>query len=282
MALTQSETCVLVASAVIAAFLIQRRRSDPVVEAAKRGLAQLCHDAGIDDSHGIGHALKVLGHLDRALSAATEAIPSPRAQACRLAALLHDADDKKYFPKTAKTYANARAIMARAGAPAPVIDDALRQISWVSCSANGNSCPPEAKTNPELLWPRWADRLEAVGDIGIVRCYAYNKHEGKTPLACAETPRPQSAEEALALATSERFEQYQASGGGSKSMLDHYYDKLLQVARPPPSLVRNAYLEAEALAGAQPLLEVCLAFGRTAEVPVAMIEATAHRLGFAC
>ena len=27
----------------------------------------------------------------------------------------------------------------------------------------------------------------------------------------------------------ERFENYQKSGGGSASMMDHYYDKLLQV-----------------------------------------------------
>ena len=27
----------------------------------------------------------------------------------------------------------------------------------------------------------------------------------------------------------ERFENYQKSGGGSVSMMDHYYDKLLQV-----------------------------------------------------
>ena len=29
----------------------------------------------------------------------------------------------------------------------------------------------------------------------------------------------------------ERFENYQKSGGGSASMMDHYYDKLLQVNR---------------------------------------------------
>ena len=62
-------------------------------------------------------------------------------------------------------------------------------------------------------------------------------------------------------------------------MMDHYYDKLLQVARPPPELVRNDYLEAAALVGAEPLLEVCLAYGKFGEVPVGMIEATASKLG---
>ena len=48
----------------------------------------------------------------------------------------------------------------------------------------------------------------------------------------------------------------QASGGASASMIDHYYDKLLSVARPPPALVRNAWLEQAALDGAAPLIKV--------------------------
>jgi uncharacterized protein len=169
--------------------------------------------------------------------------------------------------------------MQGAGAPTAVVDEAKRCIGYVSCSANGNSCPQECVDAPELLWPRWADRLEAVGEIGVARCYLYNLAEGNTPLCCDSTPRPATAEEALELATPERFERYQTSGGGSASMLDHYYDKLLQVARPPPSLVRNAYLEEAALAGAAPLLQVLLEFGRTGQVPVASIEEIATRLG---
>ena len=95
----------------------------------------------------------------------------------------------------------------------------------------------------------------------------------------AATPRPRTEGEALALATEERFAAYQASGGGSASMIDHYFDKLLQVARPPPALVRNAYLEEAAARGAAPLLAVVLAYGRTGEVPVAEIEAICERVG---
>lgn len=36
-------------------------------------------------------------------------------------------------------------------------------------SKNGNSVPDDAVREPELLWPRWADRLEATGEIGILR-----------------------------------------------------------------------------------------------------------------
>ena len=38
--------------------------------------------------------------------------------------------------------------------------------------------PPDAKLCPELLWPRWADRLEATGAIGVVRCHQYNAKAG--------------------------------------------------------------------------------------------------------
>ena len=57
---------------------------------------------GVDDSHGITHALAVLTHLDNALSATSAALATERVLALRLAALLHDADDKKYF--TTKNY----------------------------------------------------------------------------------------------------------------------------------------------------------------------------------
>jgi len=68
--------------------------------------------------------------------------------------------------------------------------------------------------------------------------YQYNRHAG-APLSVDTTPRPATQEEVWRHATEERFEEYQASGGGSLSMIDHYYDKLLHVARPPPRLARR-------------------------------------------
>ena len=165
------------------------------------------------------------------------------------------------------------------GAAPAVVDDVARMIHWVSCSANGNACPEPAAESPELLWPRWADRLEAAGEVGVARCYLHNLAAGDPLCVPAATPRPRTEGEALALATEERFAAYQASGGGSASMIDHYFDKLLQVARPPPALVRNAYLEEAAARGAAPLLAVVLAYGRTGEVPVAEIEAICERVG---
>ena len=244
-----------------------------VLTRAKAALAALCEAHHIDEYHGVKHASAVLAHAERALDAASPPVSSDRALSVMLAALLHDADDRKYFGKeSAKAMANASRIMAEAGAPAAVIVDSLTMISLVSCSANGNSCPPECMEEPSLLWPRWADRLEAAGEIGVARCYLHNLKAGE-PLSCATTPRPSSEAEAFALATEERFAAYQSSGGHSDSMLYHYFDKLLQVARPAPELVRNAYLEEQAKQRAAPLLTVCLAYAETGRVPLDTIEA---------
>mmetsp|Transcript_11402 Transcript_11402/g.17190 ORF Transcript_11402/g.17190 Transcript_11402/m.17190 type:complete len:100 (+) Transcript_11402:145-444(+) len=98
------------------------------------------------------------------------------------------------------------------------------------------------------------------------------------PLAVDDTPRPQNEDEVWAAATEERFAEYQRSGGGSASMMDHYFDKLLQVSRPDPAKVRNPYLEAEMKHRAAPLVHICLAYGRTGVVPVEEIKAMEARV----
>lgn len=257
-------------------------QSKHVLSRARELLQEHCSAHGVDDSHGVNHAECVLQHTKRALGAAKEPISEPRTLSVLLAALLHDADDHKYFGKaSSKALAHASRIMEEAGASTlgpSVIPDALTSISLVSCSANGNSCPDEIRAQPEMLWPRWADRLEASGEIGVARCFLHNKKDG-APLAVDSTPRPKTADEVFALATEERFSNYQERGGSSDSMLDHYYDKLIQVSRPPPELVRNEYLQDEAGKRVEPLLSVLLAYGETGEVPLQAIEGIVKKLG---
>ena len=70
-------------------------RANSVVARAVHGLTKLCLEAGIDDSHGAGHAAAVLRHVESAVAVAVPPLPEDRALAVRLAALLHDADDHK-------------------------------------------------------------------------------------------------------------------------------------------------------------------------------------------
>jgi hypothetical protein len=54
-------------------------------------------------------------------------------------------------------------------------------------------------------------------------------------------------------------------------MMDHYFDKLLQIAAFDPSVVKNSYLIAEQKERVEPLVKICLAWGKTGKVPEKLI-----------
>jgi uncharacterized protein len=267
----------------------------------------------IKESHGIGHVEAVYRHAVHALAAASLShdendddngstttttttapivITATQVMEIKVATILHDVDDGKYFPNHS-TYENATSILQRANVPVDSHASILDMISWVSCSKNGNNVPESIQTSGEYfrLIPRWSDRLEAVGAIGVVRCYQYNQEHGRA-LFSASSPRAQTVEQVWEFATPERFATYQqqsGQGGGSSisdddddddddNMISHYYDKLLHVAHPPPGIVRNAYLEAQAEQSSCELIKVCLEFGKTGKVNVDYIENLAKKL----
>ena len=151
-----------------------------------------------------------------------------------------------------------------------MIDEAVNMISYVSASGNGNSVPERCIDQPYLLWPRFSDRLEAIGTIGMVRCFQYNEECGN-PLMCDTTPRPKSVEEVWAEVKLSRFDNYMLKKV-SNSMMDHYYDKLLHIAVFDKNVVQNSFLIEEAARRVQPLVDVCLSFGTTGIVPVDLIK----------
>ena len=221
----------------------------------------------IKESHGIRHVMAVHAHATKAVACAEPPLAAETGAEIEMAALLHDVDDHKYFPDGGSELRNARDLCRRAGVPPASVDRILAMIRWVGCSENGNRVPPEVEASGayHLLIPRWSDRLEAVGAIGVVRCYRYNEEHGRA-LCSDSTPRARTAEEVFALATPERFERYTSGEGHSDDMISHYFDKLLHVARPPPEIVRNRYLESMAEESSRELVEVCVRFGRTGVV----------------
>jgi uncharacterized protein len=195
-----------------------------------------------------------------------------------VAALLHDVDDHKYFSNNNK-YENATMIMDQAKSMIHQTDQVVikQLISFVSCSKNKNTVPDvvtnasDEDASPCCYWmliPRWADRLEAVGTRGVVRCYQYNREHGE-PLSSSHSPRPTTESEVWLYADPERFQRYD---GNSTDMISHYYDKLLHVSRPPPDIVRNPYLQRMALLSSRELVEVCLRYGRTGVVDETYIQ----------
>lgn len=233
------------------------------------------HD-NIPPSHGWSHVQAVFNHAFHAIACLDPPLSPQLAMEIQVAALLHDVDDHKYFPLH-KDYENARRLLERANISSDSIHSILYMISLVSCSQNGNSIPPDLNGRFYLLIPRWADRLEAVGSVGVVRCYQYNQ-ENHFPLSSCHSPRPQSVQELWDLVTPERFILYQQSGGASKDMISHYYNKLLHIARPPKEAVCNPYLERMAEESSQALVEVCLRFGKTGQVDEEYIQQLAKNL----
>lgn len=201
-----------------------------------------------NSGHGSSHCEQVLRNAQMALCEFT--LSENDRLAVQLAALLHDVDDSKLFSTT--NYTNARRILKNLSVDiflgdfisndndnddidndnndnsitSDIIDDNLviEMIDLVSCSKNGNS----------LIEPRWkliprdADRIEALGVIGIKRCYQYNNARN-VPLFVSTTPLLTSVEEIEKALDPTRLEKYIACGGKSDSMIDHYYDKLLHI-----------------------------------------------------
>jgi uncharacterized protein len=262
------------------------------------------HAERIDESHGWKHILAVYQHANRAIDAHRPPLSSPIAMEILVAALLHDVDDSKYFHKTPslrKTttmidfdmegfaieldddlgdeYPNAIQILKECRVPEIAWENIIFMIDSVSCSTNGNSVPSRIVKTNEYFWliPRWADRIEAVGARGVVRCCQYSRDKG-LPLSSVASPRPKNIEELFQYyVTPSRFQAYQDRGGSSLDMISHYYDKLLHVACPPASIVQNSYLEAQLKNSSKELVEVCLRFGLTGQVDTAYIQSLADK-----
>jgi uncharacterized protein len=199
-------------------------------------------------------------------------------RAVQLAALLHDIDDRKFFP-TSQNLDNARAILNQCyhGQEHEALRSlVLEMIHLVSCSSNGNSRDSVPEGKEWMLIPRYADRLEQIGPIGIVRTYQYTVHKGR-PLFTGDTARATTEEQLAEIARPEMFERYQVRKT-SDTMIDHFYDKLLHVGNPDLFLVKSAFLRQRALKAQRCMVDFLLEFGRTGSVDTARIEEMAKEL----
>lgn len=214
--------------------------------------------AKVDKGHGIDHIKAVLDHVDNALAVTTDTIDPIQKLAVRVAAILHDVDDHKFFdssieglnekyllsmfelrierflqnPEHAstssdiKTYGQFEALVKK-------------MIDLVSCSSNGNS---NEKGYPQwMLYPRIADRLEAIGAIGILRAIQYGEYRNRL-MYDDKTERAYTIEELRNIASPERFRRYLA-GTRSQTTIGHFYDKILHIGKSEDFGVNNAYFE---------------------------------------
>ncbi len=91
-----------------------------------------------------------------------------------LAALLHDVDDHKLFDH--ENNENAREFLSNSGVPNEKIEEICSVINSVSFSKNRGKKP--ATLEGKIVQD--ADRLDAMGAIGIARTFAYGGEHGRS------------------------------------------------------------------------------------------------------
>ena len=118
----------------------------------------------------------------------------------QLASLLHDVDDHKISPETSQNLDNARNFMKENGLSQEKIKQICEIISEISFSKNGDKSPRtlEGKCVQD------ADRLDAIGAIGIARAFAFGGSRGRY----LYNPDDKDAND---------------------STVDHFYDKLFKL-----------------------------------------------------
>lgn len=126
-----------------------------------------------------------------------------------LAALLHDIDDWKLVGKNI-TESNAKRWLSQNGVDPGIIEKICAIIDGVSYKgANVNT----TTNDPECKVVQDADRLDAIGAIGIARTFAYGGNRGRGIY-----------DPAIAPVMHDNFAEYQNSNAPT---INHFYEKLL-------------------------------------------------------
>ena len=151
-------------------------------------------------------------HTVRVYSIATEIAKQEYADVniVQLAALLHDVDDKKLSPETHATKKNAVDFMTANGVDVDIVNIVCKIIDEVSFAGTDSVVPRtiEGKCVQD------ADRLDAIGAIGIARTFAYGGSRGRKIYDPDIKPRIGMSKE-----------EYQKNMNSTS--INHFYEKLL-------------------------------------------------------
>ena len=149
--------------------------------------------AGDASGHDFDHTLRVY-HMATRL--ATE--EGADLQIVQLAALLHDVDDRKLSPETYEGKLRAVAFLKENGVEDGKIESIVDIVSRISVSAQ---LPPPESIEGKCVQD--ADRLDAMGAIGIARTFAFGGSRGRAI--------------------------HDPDGFDPQTSIQHFYDKLLRL-----------------------------------------------------
>lgn len=128
----------------------------------------------------------------------------------QLAALLHDLDDWKFNNSADETPLRAKAWLESCNLDVPSTDRVCEIIKHISYKGAGAENKMDSL---EGFIVQDADRLDAIGAIGIARAFAYGGY-AKRPLYDPESPPQMHA----------TFEEYKNS---NRATINHFHEKLL-------------------------------------------------------
>jgi uncharacterized protein len=146
---------------------------------------------GHDNSHDYHHILRVVSNANTLLKAERQTNPdlSLDTPAIFLAALLHDVGDHKYLKPGEDAETQVYNVLRERGASdelAEKVQTLVKHVGYTNEVKNPQSVIDVLSKYPELAIVQDADRLDAIGAIGVGRCFAFGGAKGHgRPLAGA-------------------------------------------------------------------------------------------------
>jgi uncharacterized protein len=161
---------------------------DQIVKATTKFVTSYFDNPKFDASHDIAHVLRVRDNAlyilekEQAAGAASHS-SQPDPLVVHLAALLHDVDDKKYRSATNNSPTEPQVItFMNTLAPqlAMKVYEIVEGVSYSSEIKDPEKVMDLISRYPELAIVQDADRLDAIGAIGIGRCFTFGGARGTT------------------------------------------------------------------------------------------------------
>ena len=177
-----------------------------MVEKAMRYVRQIM--AGDSSGHDWFHVLRV---RNLAVTIAAEEVKKQPVdlEMVELIALLHDVDDRKISPETHENLDRARDFLNQQKLSSDGVEKILESIRNLSFNGTGNSVP--ATVEGRIMQD--ADRLDAMGAIGIGRAFAFGGSRGRSMYDPEQKPVMNMDKETYAKSKA--------------PTINHFYEKLL-------------------------------------------------------